>query len=43
MTASVLQLKDHDTIPSLNETKRLKGALNPNFLNLTINREKLWL
>jgi len=21
----------------------LKGALNPNFLNLTINREKFWL
>jgi len=21
----------------------LKGALNPNFLNLTITREKLWL
>jgi len=20
-----------------------KGALNPNFLNLTINREKFWL
>jgi len=21
----------------------IKGALNPNFLNLTINREKFWL
>jgi len=21
----------------------LKGALNPNFLNLTLNRENLWL
>jgi len=23
--------------------KSLKGALNPNILNLTINREKFWL
>jgi len=22
---------------------RIKGALNPNFLNLTINGEKIWL
>jgi len=21
---------------------RIKGALNPNFLNLTVNREKFW-
>jgi len=32
--------------PALRRTRfkhSLKGALNPNFLNLTINREKFWL
>jgi len=31
------------TIPASAEEQGLKGALNPNFLNLTINREKFWL
>jgi len=34
--------KDHKIVKKT-ENSTIKGALNPNFLNLTINREKFWL